>query len=452
MLIRFAVENFLSFKGTVDFLMTASADEVCHQHHIVTKKDNKILKGSFLFGANASGKSNFIKAIDFAKDVVEEGLSRIDLDRKYFRIDPDYKKHPGVFQFDIFTEEEFYSYGFAISYIDSSIQEEWLYKMGPDGNDECIFLRRKENEKTTVKTDLKFDAEVSNKFKVYSDDITRMENVLFLSDVSIRASSEQGFKHFKAVRHWFNKLMVIFPDSKSLSLNMMVRRDSYRKRLESMLNFFDTGIVSISQIELAIDAVFNNTPSIVVERIKSDFIKELRQQDGYAILNDGESVIEINLKDNELYGKKIVSNHGNKSDFFEFIDESDGTKRLFDLIPLFFLVEDNSVIIIDEIDRSLHTKAVLEFINIFYNTARNNESQLIATTHDSNILNLENIRRDEIWFIERNKDQSSRLFSLSQFKARLGEDIEKDYILGRYGAIPIFNTILLERGDVNDDE
>ena len=198
--------------------------------------------------------------------------------------------------------------------------------------------------------------------------------------------------------------------------------------------------------------MFNNTPSIVVERIKSDFIKELRQQDGYAILNDGESVIEINLKDNELYGKKIVSNHGNKSDFFEFIDESDGTKRLFDLIPLFFLVEDNSVIIIDEIDRSLHTKAVLEFINIFYNTARNNESQLIATTHDSNILNLENIRRDEIWFIERNKDQSSRLFSLSQFKARLGEDIEKDYILGRYGAIPIFNTILLERGDVNDDE
>lgn len=324
--------------------------------------------------------------------------------------------------------------------------------MGADRKDVCIFLRKKIKGKTTVKTELNFsDKENADKFKVYSDDITRMENVLFLSDVSMRASSEKDFKSFKAVKRWFDKLIVIFPDSKSLSLNMMVKKTSYRKRLESMLNFFDTGIISISQAEIAIDAVFNNSPDIVVEKIKSEFMKELKQ-DGYIVFKDGESFVEINLKNNELYGKKIVSNHGNNSDLFEFIDESDGTKRLFDLIPLFFLAESECVIVVDEIDRSLHTKAVLEFINIFYKITEGNTSQLIATTHDSNILNLENIRRDEIWFIERAIDQSSRLFSLSQFKERLEENIEKNYILGRYGAVPIFNTMILEIEDSEDDK
>ena len=147
---------------------------------------------------------------------------------------------------------------------------------------------------------------------------------------------------------------------------------------------------------------------------------------------------------------EVVSDHGNSDDLFEYNDESDGTQRLFDLIPVYQKSVENHVIFIDELDRSLHTKAVQEFIKYFYNISIGIPSQLIVTTHDSNIMDLDFIRQDEIWFVERNKSQSSSIYSLNKFKARFDKKVEKEYLLGRYGAIPIFKQLELgtEEGGV----
>ena len=145
----------------------------------------------------------------------------------------------------------------------------------------------------------------------------------------------------------------------------------------------------------------------------------------------------------------MLLNHGNVEDLFEYADESDGTKRLFDLIPLFYENRKSNVILIDEIDRSLHTNLTRRFVELFYALSQEKESQLIATTHDAYLLDLELLRQDEIWFVERQEDHSSKIFSLNLFKERFDKKIDKEYLLGRYGAIPVFEKdYVLE--DINE--
>ena len=144
---------------------------------------------------------------------------------------------------------------------------------------------------------------------------------------------------------------------------------------------------------------------------------------------------------------KMMQNHGYNQDLFEYSDESDGTQRLFDLIPLFYEHKGNSVIFIDEIDRSLHTNLTRRFLELFYKLTEEDTSQIIATTHDSNLLDLELVRQDEIWFIKRLSDHSSSIYSLNRYKERYDKKIDKEYLLGRYDAIPIFDDEILE--DIN---
>lgn len=145
--------------------------------------------------------------------------------------------------------------------------------------------------------------------------------------------------------------------------------------------------------------------------------------------------------DGQIIAKKMVLNHGNDLDLFDYDDESDGTRRMFDLIPLFFNKHSNAIILIDEVDRSLHTKLTSEFIDLFYKLSENNKAQLIVTTHDAFLMDLDKIRQDEIWFIERRNDHSSCIYSLDKFKARYDKKVDKDYLIGRYGAVPVFNSL-----------
>lgn len=448
------LRTFYHLKDTTEFNMSAGKI-TRHSNHVIEKNGKRILKGGFLFGANASGKTNFMRAIAFAKSIIVKGLPNVSCDKKYFRIENSYKSKPGVFQFDIFSENHFYSYGFAISYVNAKIEEEWLYQV--DANDKCIFLRSKSEEgKTEFSSDIIFDNQLQHeRFKVYSDDIInpKMDQTLFLSDVVLRSpDNEQEYQPFRDVMDWFEKLVIVFPNSKYGGISQLMEDDTARKQLAQLLKYFDTGIVSITNSEKDFDKVFADIPELMAESIKSDMIKELSDKAKGALIQHENSLVEVRLKDGNLYANEIVTSHGNNKDLFEFEDESDGTKRLFDLIPLYQTALRDQVIFIDELDRSLHTKATLEFIKYFYTVALNCSSQLIATTHDSNIMDLEFLRQDEIWFVERQKDHSSRIFTLNKFKTRFDKKIEKDYLLGRYGAIPIFNQFVLIENEEGDDD
>ena len=137
MLIRFSVTNFKSFKERQTLSMAASkATRI--DHHIMNISNKRILKGAFIFGANAGGKSNFIKAVDFAQKYILSGSEHLDFNKNHFRISPSYFSKPGVFQFDIMVHETVYSYGFAFSYQTKDILSEWLYD---EDKDQCIFER-----------------------------------------------------------------------------------------------------------------------------------------------------------------------------------------------------------------------------------------------------------------------------------------------------------------------
>lgn len=452
MLIRFAVENFMSFRDSTEFNMSAGKI-VRHGNHVISRQGKRILKGSFLFGANAGGKSNLVQAIDFAKTAVLKGLNSVNCDKKYFRIDPTCKTKPGVFQFDIFTNDHFYSYGFAISYTTATIEEEWLYQLDK-GKELCVFLRQKAEDKvrTIVESEIPFSGE---RFKIYAEDIAtpKMSQTFFLSDVVLRSpDNELDYQAFRDVIGWFNKLIVIFPYSTYSGILRFLDDDNRRIQLGEMLGYFDTGVVSVSKREEDFDKIFSGMPEKRREELRTKLIEDLRDnaETSRGLISYDDSLAEVRYQGGNLYASKVSTSHGNDQDLFEFSDESDGTRRLFDLIPLIQSAMKGCTIVIDEVDRSLHTKATQEFIQYFYKMTENLPTQLIATTQDSNVMDLDLLRQDEIWFVERQSDHSSKLYSLNHFKARFDKKIEKEYLLGRYGAIPIFKQfpLLDEEGDI----
>ena len=205
MLIRFSVENFKSFKDQTVFHMVAGR-AAQHCNHLVAINGKRFLKSSFIFGANASGKSNFIEAVAFAHDIITTGLDKADCGRKYFRIDAQYQSRPGVFQFDFLSNGRFYSYGFAISYSSATVEEEWLYETVPQ--ETCVFLRQKADDGLSYHMESGFgENTVNERFRVYLSDFrsTKLSQVLFLSDVALRAPDDDiAFRAFRDASEWFS--------------------------------------------------------------------------------------------------------------------------------------------------------------------------------------------------------------------------------------------------------
>ncbi len=406
MLIRFSVANFKSFKDQTSLYMVAGRT-TRHSGHLVEINGQRILKGSYLFGANASGKSNLIEAVAFARDIVANGLEEADCDGKYFRIDDQYKTSPGVFQFDFLSNNRFYSYGFAISYDSATVVEEWLYETGSE--ETCIFLRQKAENGQSYRMESEFGESIANeRFHVYMSDFRSMKlsRVLFLSDVSSRAPDDDiAFRAFKDTSQWFSKLSIISPAAAIRNAPRLV----CGKGMDwtGLLDCFDTGI------------------------------------DGVSIRN---------IKDRSLLGGRIAIDHGNPNDLFSFRDESEGTKRLFELIPIYYVCRKGAVVFVDEIDRSLHPNLTNEFIKHYYQMSDGIPCQLIATAHDSSLINLDVLRQDEIWFVDRKPDHSSTLFSLNRYKIRSEWSLEEDYLIGRYGGVPVFSPIPQIEPDQDEED
>lgn len=446
MLVRFSVENFMSFNETVSFSMAASK-VTRMKDHIITINDKKILKGGYIFGPNASGKSNLIKAMKFAKKIILSGCDGVDFNKKHFRINNDNFHKPGVFQFDIMIKGVAYSYGFAISYNDKEIIAEWLVKTS--GAEVYLFSRElQEDGNILIQTDIKNikNKEDETRFKIYLDDFKNKKNkamrqTLILTDIANRSSSEsEFFKRFIDIFEWFKDIIIIFPDTKFGGLGNIISNTATKELFEEMLSSFDTGVESVDGKEVEFEKLFENIPVEKLEEIKVN-ISNILDEDT-ATIKIGKSMFSVQKQSNgEIKATKMVLNHGNNEDLFDCTDESDGTQRLFDLIPLFFNKEKDRIIIIDEIDRSLHSKLTEKFVQLFYKYSKNTNTQLIATTHDSILLDLDLVRQDEIWFIERQKDHSSRIYSLNKFKERFDKRIEKEYLIGRYGAIPDFSKL-----------
>ncbi|NVO11424.1 MAG: ATP-binding protein [Bacteroidales bacterium] len=438
MLIRFNVANFRSFGEKIEFSLIANKERRLSSHYVKGNGIN-ILKSGVIYGANASGKTNFVKAIDFSKKIIIKGIDKINPVNCHFRLKENNSNIPTVFNYEIKVGKNYYSYGFAIQLNKNQILEEWLYEIG--SNKEKKIFERFINEKGEheIEIGLKLTKNVGNRFSVYKEDFRHSDALLFLSEINRKSIDDFAeVVAFKEVYNWFNKkLTVLFPNSKFLGLNFIGDDSEMTCTFNNFLNVFQTGINNITSEEIDLDSF--DIPKL----IKEDLTKNIEKSKTIIFEIKGIRYLLRKNENNEYKIKKIGLEHiNNKGSIivFDIEDESDGTQRLFDFIPAIHeLTKTDSVFIVDELDRSLHSKLTYGIFELFHNLSEKNESQLIATTHESLLLDLDLLRRDEIWFVEK-VDNESKLFSLDEFKVRNDKIVRKDYLLGRYGAIPIFKS------------
>ncbi len=438
MLIRFNVENFLSFNEKSEFSLIANKERRLSSHYYKGKGIN-ILKSGVIYGANASGKSNFVKAIDFSRRIIVNGIDKLNPVDCHFRLKEGNSLIPTIFQYEIRSGGKYYSYGFALKLKDNQIIEEWLYEIG-QGKDKKIFDRfLNDADKHEIDIAIPLSPKAKKRFDVYREDFVNSDNLLFLSEMN-RKSIEDFTEavDFKNVYDWFEKrLTVVFPKSKFTGLNFIGDDNEMSETFNSFLNVFQTGIHNVTSEEIDLES-FD-----IPKQIKEDLTKNIEKAKSIIFEINGITYSLKKNEQNEYKVKKIGLEHLDNQRtpiVFDIEDESDGTQRLFDFIPaLHEMTKTDSVFIIDELDRSLHSKLTYGIFEIFLELTKQNESQLIVTTHESLLLDLELLRRDEIWFVEKIKNQS-RLFSLDAFKVRNDKIVRKDYLLGRYGAIPIFKS------------
>lgn len=438
MLKRFIVENFSSYRDESILELTAGRTEL-HPSHLFKFPNQKvnILKSAIIYGANASGKSNLIKAIEYAKGIIKNGLDDTDTYKKYFRLDAISSKKETKFEFELEINEIFYSYGFSSILNSKEISEEWLYRIDTS-SPKMIFERQK--NKISLGKALQ-SPNIKTRFEIYSEDMKNQSNQLFLNEIAKKELDIDEVKILNDIYYWFEKkLIILYPHSKYDGISSIATNNNLSKIFKKYLNEFDTGVIDISTIEEEFTKSLKDLPI----ELKKDIEKDLLEDDKAikaSLAFKGNYFTIYKDENSDLKVQRLGLIHSKKfNEAFELKDESDGTQRLFDLIPLLSKFEEDYTIVIDEFDRSLHPKLAKKFLELFYKN-NNSKSQLIVTTHESTLLDLTFLRRDEIWFAEKDKTGVSKLFTLNQFRQRYDKKVDKAYLLGEYGAIPIFKDL-----------
>lgn len=447
MLIKVKIENFMSIGALQEFSMVAGKVRG-KREHLLTNKKISILRFSALYGANASGKSNFINALDFSQKVIVDGIPK-GFTEKYNRTNEKNRSKVSHFEFEIRVDNKFYNYGFEILLNENSITKEWLYEI----NQECslkIFTRDLLKKEYSIGKYFKTD-EVIKRLHIYFDDTKTDEAVLFLSvmnrDKSEMYKRKSELSAFKNINDWFKfDLDINYPDRPFSTYSYFMTK-SNSEEICNTINKFSTGITNFKIIDAKREDITNSIPDNLLKKVREDIEKEITRAKkeasstsdiGVFLRGDKEFFI-FEVDDNyNMVTKTIEFEHGSYGTF-NICEESDGTRRILELVEILFAENNNKIYIIDEIDRSLHPLLTYKFIESYINSLGKKNIQLIVTTHESRLLNLDLLRRDEIWFVNKTSNNESEIYSLEQYNERFDKRIDKSYLLGRYNAIPIFN-------------
>ena len=427
MIISFSVENWMSFRDRATFSMVASRER---QHGTRVSKlgkyQTRVLPIAAIYGGNASGKTNFFKALSFAKTLVVKG-SRLDslIPVETFRLDDGETTRPARFAFELLVDETIYDFSFAVTR--KAVLEERLVKI-TSTSENVLYDRR--GDKPNFAPSLAKDLFLHFAFRGTRD------NQLFLTN-----SVSQKVDHFRPVYDWFkNELVLIAPDSRfELFEQFLDEGHPLYTAMSELLPQLDTGIARLGSEEIP----FENIP--LPESLQLEIQEEVQEGESISLSNpSGNDRFVVTRKDGELMAKKLVAFHP-KSDGteakFEMRQESDGTQRIIDLLPAFLdLSEQTSqpVYVIDEVDRSLHSLLIRNLIEAYLECcSAETRTQLLLTTHNVMLMDQQLLRRDEMWVTERDASGATDLFSFSEYKdIRYDKDIRKSYLQGRMGGVP----------------
>ncbi len=441
MLIRFTIENFLSFREKQSFSLIAGKGTLKSKHKTEKIKGVSVLKTSILYGANASGKSNLIRAIDFGRETILKGTKpEQPINFKNFKLDEDFLKMNSYIEYEIQYKEKNYAYGFIFN--SKEIVDEWLYELSTT-TEHKIFERSntttfdletlfKKNKKSDEKQFIEFTARSTPRNQLF---LTQARNTNIKDNVS-------NFEDVFNVIDWFqNALTVIYPSSRSVSKKFDLIEDINLQQLfTEMLAYFDTGIDGIEFEHIEFEKA--QIPKEIKEDIKNDLLSE-KSKKNTAFLSDPQDDMYYAISktsENEIIARLLKTKHkvtGGTYELFDLKNESDGTRRLMDLIPLIIdFFKGGNVFVIDEIERSLHPNLVKDLFEFILNKCKNVDSQIIVASHEATLLTQKLLRKDEIWFAVKNNEGATQLHSLEDYNIRFDKEIMKDYLLGRYRGVP----------------
>ena len=425
-LISFKVENYRSF-GDEQRLTMIPGPVRNHPEHIFGRGDSRQLCAAMVFGANASGKTNLVRAMYEARAMVVDGapIGAGEYDRAS---DRDRSSEPTGFEFTFRTGDEILVYGFEIVLSRNRIESEWLDRLGPDGA-VSVFLR----EGDEVSTDLRLEGEDRMRFDVYSEEATDLSRLLIrtLSRGSFREGS--GMSAVSATMDWLSRSLIVIPAG-----GIPMTADRSRGLLDRIMSY-GTGVTSVSFRRIGSEE--SGIPRTVIDRVSQDLAEGTTAE-----LRGSAGVFRVSREAGGLVLEKAVFDHGGRE--FDFNEESDGTRRLFDLSSILDGGSgDGITFVVDELDRSMHPQLTRRFVGDFLRMAAGCERQLIATVHESRLMDLNLLRRDEIWFVDRPGMGDSQLYSLEDFAERGDRRVDRSYMDGRYGAVPCFRRLFpdLER-------
>ena len=439
MLIRFNVSNFMSFKEVTEFNMLSSKGNGYKQHltHLQTTKSGiNVLKAAAIYGANASGKSNLVNAIEYLKNIVTgEGIDILVPLSKRFRLDDNYKTKPTTFRIEFVYRDIHFDYALEIE--KGKIKEEWLYEIvSVEKEKETLLFERKNNKVTLGDYFTKSKIDVSYIEKFLSKELTEKQCVL-----NAMYDRIDGDEKIDTIYKAFEDLFIVTPQTYNSNYPFSLMSNDHSKEFtENILKNSNTGIEKLDVQVVEADKFFNydddDFKQSIIDKLENKLSDE-KEKNKIVFFYTRNEYYTIDKIDGKYFVSILKTKHFNSNNLFEFNEESDGTNRLFELIPAFdgLTREGNMVYIIDELERSLHPILAKELLQLFVNNSHLN-SQLIFTTHETHLLDLELFRQDEIWFTEKKADGSSSFYPLSDYKPREDKNIRSGYLEGRYGGIP----------------
>ncbi|PPK73499.1 AAA15 family ATPase/GTPase [Methylobacter tundripaludum] len=418
MLLQFSVNNFRSIKDTVTFSMNTASNEA--SKHSFQARDCHLLNSAVIYGANASGKSNVLKAMSFMRNLVlnkpKITQSTDDLPHQPFRLNTETEQASSYFEIVFFLEDVKYRYGFEAD--STTVYAEWLYS--DEKSKESRLFERDNEQNIHYVNKQKFKEGVGLKV---------LDNHLF-----IWKCDQNNGDISKKILQWFNNFNLINGLENEGYLHIALKQMENTDAKSELLKLVKIADLGIDEIEIE----ENDVPQDIIKNLPIP--EELKQK----MLDDGGvTTVELQTRHKKFSSK----NQPIGAVLFKLSeDESQGTQKFFALsAPILDTLDKGKVLLIDELDASLHPMLTECFIKLFNNKDLNkHNAQLIFVTHDIHLLSVpELFERDQIWFTEKDQYGSTNLYSLLEFRkknkgkdVRATDNLEKHYLQGRYGAVP----------------
>jgi uncharacterized protein len=441
MLVQFKIENFLSFKDSTTFSMVGYTpikehegdEQMCSVFYDTTERV-KLLKSSVLYGANGSGKSNLLSAMSFFRTFILNSSNERQADDEIpvlrFLLSTESDGEPSSFEMIFFINDIRYRYGFEVD--TERVHSEWLFELKGESSlrETTLFTR----EFQQIKPNKQLFKEGKG-----LEDKTR-PNALFLSTVA-QLNGEISTNMLKWFKLNFNIISGLEDTTTSYTVSKFLKDDTFKNLV---ISFFKSIQIGFEDIEIMEEGSVLDTQRKMPSELESALSALKKLQDKTPKTDQNGETKQVSIQ--TLHKKFNTTNDFVQYEVIDFGLESKGTKKLFSLLgPIIDTIQNGKILIIDELDSRLHTLLTMELIK-FFHAKTNLKAQLIFASHDTNLLRKDIFRRDQIWFAEKNAVGATDLYSLVEYKinqatVRNDASFEKDYLIGKYGAIPFLSNI-----------